>query len=776
MKLGYVSDYKFNSVFIRTFVTLVIFSIILIFSSNYIVYEKSTAIQKEQTYLAHLSMLNKTSETVDQIFDQINLSSGQLLQNSGVINAMVVPDMHRYARNNEIIKDLNNIVSSNEYIRSVYIYVPFNNTVFCSSGGVYQLKDFYDKDWIIKYSENPDSFYQFDVRMVPNAAGEEFTGVTASRDFPDIFRARLGQVIINLDGDRIYKKIQSNNNNMSGEFFIMNSDGKVLLHQDKNRLGENLKNHTYTQKILKDSQGYFTDYVNGKKTLFFHTTSSDTGWKYIYHIPFEKLNINTMTVLNLIFFTTLICILLSLILSFLITNDIYRPVQKLMSQVLTSYSKGKLSNENSGSIKNEYEFLNYAYSNVIDRNSNMEAFLDSVKPVVKEKLFTSLLTGGKLDTQVITERFKFINIDFGLNNFVVIVIQIDNYAEFSNTHSEVQGSLYKISMVKQVEDIVTGMFKYKCVCVGLEMDKISVVINFNDSAPLVQVKQDTVSIANEIKTRIKENCPFTITLGIGRPYKNIDDITLSYKEANNALNYKMYLGKNNIIDIENIEKQPEELYYFHSEKEKLLINNLKVGNKQEVIAIIGQLFEEIEESGNLSNKYVQQIFTRIISLMIELVIESGVNVKDVFGEKHDLYHEFSQKETIQDIKSWLTQTCITVINSLEEINLRKQSKYIQKLKEYITENSNNDISLIDAAEYIGLNSAYLSKLFKENFGQNFIDYLNITRINKAKQLLINTHLSVKEIGFIVGFNTIQNFMRAFKKYEGVTPGQYRENM
>ena len=69
---------------------------------------------------------------------------------------------------------------------------------------------------------------------------------------------------------------------------------------------------------------------------------------------------------------------------------------------------------------------------------------------------------------------------------------------------------------------------------------------------------------------------------------------------------------------------------------------------------------------------------------------------------------------------------------------------------------------------------YFSKLFKQEDGRTFIEYLTGVRIHQAKMLLRNPGNSIKEIGIMCGYSDPNYFSRIFKKYEGVTPSEYRE--
>lgn len=71
---------------------------------------------------------------------------------------------------------------------------------------------------------------------------------------------------------------------------------------------------------------------------------------------------------------------------------------------------------------------------------------------------------------------------------------------------------------------------------------------------------------------------------------------------------------------------------------------------------------------------------------------------------------------------------------------------------------------------------YFSKLFKEEAGENFIEYLTKVRIAHAKELLRNPALSIKEICILSGYSDPNYFSRIFKKQEGLTPSEYRDSM
>ena len=100
----------------------------------------------------------------------------------------------------------------------------------------------------------------------------------------------------------------------------------------------------------------------------------------------------------------------------------------------------------------------------------------------------------------------------------------------------------------------------------------------------------------------------------------------------------------------------------------------------------------------------------------------------------------------------------------------------EQIKEYIEDNyTDQSLSNRDIAEYFHMNISYLSTFFKENTGTNLVSYIHKVRLEKAKELLENTNLTLEEISQRVGCSSAQVISRLFKKYEGITPAAYRES-
>lgn len=117
----------------------------------------------------------------------------------------------------------------------------------------------------------------------------------------------------------------------------------------------------------------------------------------------------------------------------------------------------------------------------------------------------------------------------------------------------------------------------------------------------------------------------------------------------------------------------------------------------------------------------------------------------------------------------------TYYDEMIEKNIIVVNPVLKSVFEYIENNLNKPISLDSAAQTVHVNKSYLSQLFKNKTGVTFSTYLNNRKLNHARDLLINTDLSVVEISEECGYKNSNYFSTIFTKKVGMSPGSFRKN-
>ncbi|QHW31441.1 response regulator [Paenibacillus rhizovicinus] len=118
----------------------------------------------------------------------------------------------------------------------------------------------------------------------------------------------------------------------------------------------------------------------------------------------------------------------------------------------------------------------------------------------------------------------------------------------------------------------------------------------------------------------------------------------------------------------------------------------------------------------------------------------------------------------------------SALQRIRDIREEQTLTIIDRAKHYISQRFAEDLSLEEAAESVHLNQFYFSKVFKQHVGETFIDYLTGLRIDRAKQLIEEDVLSLKEVSYQVGYKDPNYFSRVFKKVTGVAPSEYRSQL
>jgi|LakMenEpi03Aug12_release.lakeMendotaPanAssembly.Ray.scaffolds.fasta_scaffold423484_2 AraC-like DNA-binding protein len=122
--------------------------------------------------------------------------------------------------------------------------------------------------------------------------------------------------------------------------------------------------------------------------------------------------------------------------------------------------------------------------------------------------------------------------------------------------------------------------------------------------------------------------------------------------------------------------------------------------------------------------------------------------------------------------SGLRILCTTTFTKNDESS---ESRRIKKVIDFLHNNIQNEIHLIDVANHVNMSEIAFSRFMKKRAGKSYIEYFNDLRLGVATRALIDSTKTISEISFESGFNNLSNFNRIFKKRKGLTPNEFREN-
>ncbi len=164
---------------------------------------------------------------------------------------------------------------------------------------------------------------------------------------------------------------------------------------------------------------------------------------------------------------------------------------------------------------------------------------------------------------------------------------------------------------------------------------------------------------------------------------------------------------------------------------------------------------------------------------IKNAADLGVNID--YAKAKDAYFAtpvISQKklQSVTNLLSIFADHLSMKGNQIVVQTVNSEPPVIAKAKQYIRDHHTEDLSLGQVATAVHTSLFYFCKLFRKVTGLTFTEFVSRTRIESAKNLLLNPNLRVSEIAYEVGFQSLTHFNRVFKKIEGESPTDYRARL
>lgn len=255
-------------------------------------------------------------------------------------------------------------------------------------------------------------------------------------------------------------------------------------------------------------------------------------------------------------------------------------------------------------------------------------------------------------------------------------------------------------------------------------------------------------------------------VGIGTVYNSLSQIRQSYQESLIATRdtsiprkfqfYEELPALVSGID-EETTKQSEQQYFDH----------IRNGEWDEIFQRIAHIIDRLEQEGTMvkqTQQRVMELFWIATRILSEMGVESDVPL-------------YSFKSTdYRQLRAEARHLLDRMRESYEKHLASMEVDTIQQMKQYIIDHAHEDISSEAVGREVGLSPIYISKIFKEQLGINYINFLTECRIEKAKRLMRDPLKSLKEITFEVGYHDPNYFSKVFKKICHSSPKEYRKKL
>ncbi len=308
-----------------------------------------------------------------------------------------------------------------------------------------------------------------------------------------------------------------------------------------------------------------------------------------------------------------------------------------------------------------------------------------------------------------------------------------------------------------------------CVMGSVISNKIPVFLPMEKRKMDYEQRIEVIDVCRELARRLKRATDISFRIGIGSVRK-LSESLASYEEALKAL-------AGSVGSVAHVDDMPIQCRYdeeYPIELENQLFDSLKAGKQEECERMAAAYFDWMLENYEEDNMSVRlKTLEFVLFAEHEAYLNGGMTYH--FQDREQYLDTVMKAERNSDLRTWFIEHFSEACQNMNTKKAEHENQLIVHAKNYIQENCHRDLSLDEVSRKMDLSPYYFSKLFKEETGTTFVEYMTGLRIQRAQELLLMEEHSMKEICARVGYSDPNYFSRIFKKNTGMTPTEYRES-
>lgn len=740
-----------------------------------VIYVESARIVEREINQANVNLLQQLQQVLDNQLEDIEKLSIQLAWNTRLIGLMnVTPpfsEHHHYAIT-QIIKDFKLYDVTGGYIDR--FYVALNNAgVILSPNAVISQADFYRlnhtgsdlslEDWTSYLQAVHVRDYTTLTRQTETKTPQKTIAFTQSMPLESPRDARATIVIL-LDESRINTAINNVIKLNASSAFIIDAENQIMAATAQ----DDRKAASLNYQELQGASGLYEKTIGDEQHVVSYITSSVTDWKYVLAVPSGVFMEKVTYIRSLTLISILLCIFIGGLASFFFTRRNYHPVRGLMQRI--SETTGHSPEQSA----NEYTYINKAFDAVLAEKDEIINQLDRQRNLLRDTFVRRLIKGYQHPGIPVHDALASYEIRFGSDCFAVLLFFIEDYSELAPVQSSGQKEesleLVQFIIRNVTEELIREKYDgYMTEIDGLLACLVAVRSENNDT-----VMHELQAIAQMVRSFVQTHFRIYFTVAISNVHASFAGIPSAYQEALQALEYKVIIGSGQVITYDQI-PAPQDRYDYSLDTEQQLINQIKAGDYTGTKQTLDAIFQRNFNKESLSVQMAKCLLFDLINTMIKAMNQVSFACETQLFDQLNPLERLTGAQTIQELYTVMIELSAEICQAVQAGHIDHGSQLVDDVRSFVSDHFREyNLSISSIAEHFNLVPSYLSRLYKDQSGESLLDTINRTRIQEAKRLLKDPDQSISDITHAVGYLHSNTFIRIFKRFEGVTPGRFRD--
>ena len=571
-----------------------------------------------------------------------------------------------------------------------------------------------------------------------------------------------GALAILIDEQQIREMLNQEDWENKGSIYIIDESKETIMSTVKE---ETIITDLKPLLNKRENESFVVNKKDGQEMIVSYTTSNQNGWTYVSVVPKHIVLSKVNTVRTWAIYLVLCCFLIGIIVSYILANRNYRPIQELVTTIL----KGK--NQSKEELSNEMDFIKQTVVSAINEQKQLTRIISQQAPVMKADLIARLVKGHANIRTITNKDLEFMGMHFKEEYYSVLIVQIDDCSQFVEENTETEWALIRFIISNLSEELLED----KGFTIQLERDQLAILNNHYDASKKSQ--SELAMFISKLKEIIETHFKTKITIAVSEIHFGMEEIPECYGEAVMALDYRLVKGQNSVIYYNDIKDVGGHNYHYPMETEVQLLNFAKGGDFENVEKLLNQVFKINIHSPDTTPEIGKCLSFDLLCTLFKLLGSLNEEDKKRFLDVENPLKIISKSCTLEEIQRNVKYLYQEFCFSVTESQTNHGERLYGKIVIYIEENYHDSMfSLRMMADHFGMNSSYLSSFFKKQSGQSITDFIAQKRVAESKKMLSDPKLTISEIAQRVGYANSVGLIRVFKKIEGIPPGKYRESI
>ncbi|MBT9249279.1 helix-turn-helix domain-containing protein [Bacillus halotolerans] len=545
--------------------------------------------------------------------------------------------------------------------------------------------------------------------------------------------------------------------------FIIDEKGRIILHNNMSDIGDSLQNDDFVKKMLTQSSksGQFETVIDRIHYKVTYQKSDYNTWTYFSLVSLPELKKEAKSIGWITFTVCFVLLTLSLLFSWLGSRHFYKPIRLLYE----SFARHGAFPEKQPH-QNEFELIEQSFKQLKNRNDDLEETMRQQATHLQQYFMVRLML-GKLTEEEVNNRFESLGLKQNWRHLALLVLQIDTLNQTPYEKKDMDLLLFAVNSL--IERNIPAEKRLAPAVV----DKQQATILMNESGTKETFMAELNDTARMIQDTVEAELHLSVSIGVSQPFDALAMAKNAYAEGLEALKYRLKAENKSIIFYEDLDQKKTFKTHFPKQLQHELFDAVKAGDKEKADKCLHAILQSMFTHN--TNPYQFQIaIARFLNHVIELMHVLGIELFEL-EENKMLYDQIFELKTFEDTENWLKQEFIDPMT--DKVNARADAQYkniSDNIIHIIHHEFESDLTLDEIARRLHYNPNYLSSIFKKEMGISFSEYVSNYRHHMAKSWLAESDMAVKDIAEKLKYKNSQNFIRSFKKLEGITPGSYRQ--